>query len=103
MLIVVDTFVVKHKQQTMAKLKRTMSRPERCRSPPCARQKLSQQLSWRKSTAASYNQCKWVIIEIVMMISVIVVLLIMIMVIVILMIVMVITMIMLVVMIIKIS
>ena len=55
MLIVVYTFVVKHKQQTMAKLKRTMSRPERCRSPPCVRQKLSRQLSWHTSTAASLS------------------------------------------------
>ena len=100
-LIIVATCVVKHKQWRISKGHK--SRPGRCRSPPCVRQKLSRQLSWHRSTAASYHQCKWVIIVIMMMIGVIVVLLIMIMVIVILMIVMVITMIMLVVMIVKIS
>ena len=70
MLIVVYTFVVKHKQQTMAKLKRTMSRPERCRSPPCVRQKLSRQLSWRRSTAASYHpyHTRLVIVMVVMVV-----------------------------------
>ena len=55
MLIVVDTFVVKHKAQTMAKLQGTMPTPERCRSHPCVRQKLFRQLSWHRSMAASYH------------------------------------------------
>ena len=67
-LIIVATCVVKHKQWRISKGHK--SRPERCRSPPCVRQKLSRQLSWRRSKAASYHpyHTRLVIVMVVMVV-----------------------------------